>query len=530
VVKFVDNVHHKTKRNPSMAENNLERLLKQGIAAAKQGNNATARGLLEAVIAQDDTNELAWIWLASTVSTVRERRFCLEKVLQINPNNTRARDALNALVGVGSQQNARNVGDLTRAAANAVESGQTGGEGALSLNNPYVRIGLVVATVVFVGLALAPLLQRPAAQITPTAFSAFLASPTPNSNFTPTPLPSPTFNGIIVTRAGVDQLPPTFTPTFTPSPTETPLPTATPYPFNAFMMVAAETDASGKTVLYRYAGDGTGQVSLAEDAREVSFSRDGQHVTFIRDVSYPAEGENPEATVGEVFYATLTDVANAQQLTTLRTHSARHPRFSPNGQQVIFNSDYDGDDELWLIDINSKTTTQITYNSVSDRDAEFSPDGTRLIFASDRNSPGLPDLYLLTFVQNPTPPDPSVDNDSGHTVIRLADLIGASYSPTWSPDGSQIAFINDQEGDGDIYMMTADGQRVIALNVATDVEDNAPAWTPDGRRVGFVSNRENDRFQVYAVDVQSREVTRLLQDERDVQNVAFQPNAAFRLP
>lgn len=513
-----------------MAENNLDRLLKQGIAAAKQGNNATARGLLEAVIAQDDSNELAWIWLASTVSTVRERRFCLEKVLQINPNNTRARDALNALVGVGSQQNARNVGDLTRAAAAAVESGSTGSDAtSLSLNNPYVRIGLVVATVIFVGLAIAPLLQRAnAPQPTPTIFSAFVASPTPN--YTRTPLPTPTFNGIIVTRAGEDQLPPTFTPTFTPTPTETPIPTATPYPYSAFVMLAAQTDASGSTAIYRYAGDGTSEQSLVDDAREVAFSRDGQRVVFIRDVVYPAEGETPESTVGEIFYATLTDMGNAQQLTSLRTHNARHPRFSPDGQQVIFNSDYDGDDELFLIDIGSKVTTQVTYNIISDRDAEFSPDGTRLVFVSDRNSPGLPDLYMLTFVQDATPPDPAVDNDSGHTVIRLADLIGASYSPTWSPDGSQIAFVNDQEGDGDIYMMTADGQRIITLNVGPEFEDNAPAWTPDGRRVAFASNREDDLFQAYAVDVESREVTRLLDIPRDVQSIAFQPNAAFRLP
>jgi len=513
-----------------MAENNRDRLLKQGIAAAKQGNNATARSLLESVIAQDDSNELAWIWLASTVSTVRERRFCLEKVLQINPNNARAREALNALVGVGTQAT-RNVGDLTRAAANAVEARQqTGENGANGLNfsNPYVRIGAVVGVVVILGMILQPMLQRPAAQITPTVFSAFSVSATPD--YTPTTRPSPTFNGIIVTRNAAEQLPATFTPTFTPTPTQTPIPTATSYPYTAFTMLAAQTDASGTSSLYQYAGDGTGEVGIAEDARDIAFSRDGQRVVFIRDVAYPAEGDLPEATVGEIFYASLTDMGNAQQISSLRTHAARHPRFSPDGQQVIFTSDYDGDDELWLIDINTKGTTQITYNTVSDRDAEFSPDGTRLVFASDRNSPALPDLYLLTFVQNAPPPDSSTDNDSGHTVIRLADLIGASYAPTWSPDGTRIAFINDQEGDGDLYMMTADGERLITLNVALDVEDNAPAWTPDGRRVAFVSNREDDRFQVYSVEVDSREVTRLLQTERDVQSVAFQPNAAFRLP
>ncbi len=508
-----------------MSENNLERLLKQGIEAAKQGNNATARRLLETVIAQDDSNELAWIWLASTVGTVRERRFCLEKVLQINPNNNRAREALNALVGVGAEAT-RNVNDLTRAAATAVEARQGRGDagGGFDLSSPYVRIAAVVGIVIIAALLVPPLLQRPAPEPT---FSAFV--PTSTIYYTLTPRPTATFNGILVTRSA-GNLPATFTPTFTPTSTATPIPSATPYPYSAFLMLAAQTGADGKTALYQYSGDGASEVKLSDDAREVSFSRDGQHMAFIRDVTYPAQGEVAASTVGEIFYATLTDAGAAQQISTLRTHGAHRPRFSPDGRQIVFTSDYDGDDELWLIDIASKVTTQITHNAVSDRDAEFSPDGTRLVFISERQSPGLPDLYLLTFVQNAPTPDPNANNDNGNTVIRLADLIGASYTPSWSPDGTRIAFINDQEGDGDLYMITSDGSRLIALNLAAQSEENVPVWTPDGRRVTFISNRQDDRFQVYAIDVASREVTRLLKTERDVQSIAFQPNVAFRLP
>ena len=79
-------------------------------------------------------------------------------------------------------------------------------------------------------------------------------------------------------------------------------------------------------------------------------------------------------------------------------------------------------------------------------------------------------------------------------------------------------------------MITSDGSRLISLNVVAQFEENVPTWTPDGRRVAFISNREDDRFQVYAIDVSSREVTRLLKTERDVQSVAFQPNVTFRLP
>ncbi len=81
-----------------MSENDsVDQKLQAGIEAARSGDRAKARRLLEQVIEVDDSNELAWIWLASGVNTVRERRECLERVLQINPNNTRAREALSRL-------------------------------------------------------------------------------------------------------------------------------------------------------------------------------------------------------------------------------------------------------------------------------------------------------------------------------------------------------------------------------------------------------------------------------------------------
>ena len=77
-----------------MADNRLRELLQQGVAAARSGNVATARRLLEQVIQLDENNEQAWIWLATVVKTQAERRICLQKVLQINPNNATARQAL----------------------------------------------------------------------------------------------------------------------------------------------------------------------------------------------------------------------------------------------------------------------------------------------------------------------------------------------------------------------------------------------------------------------------------------------------
>ena len=83
---------------------NANSKLKAGIEAAQQGDKKTARNLLKQVLAEDPNNELAWMWLASAVESLDERRACLQKVLQINPNNARAREALSRLGAAGGRE------------------------------------------------------------------------------------------------------------------------------------------------------------------------------------------------------------------------------------------------------------------------------------------------------------------------------------------------------------------------------------------------------------------------------------------
>jgi len=57
--------------------------------------------------------------------------------------------------------------------------------------------------------------------------------------------------------------------------------------------------------------------------------------------------------------------------------------------------------------------------------------------------------------------------------------------PDWSPDGSQIAFQSTGTGNGDLYVMDADGSNVRQLT-STPEADQGPAWSPDGTQVAFV--------------------------------------------
>jgi twitching motility two-component system response regulator PilG len=69
-------------------------LLKEGIAAARAGNKTLTRRLLTGVTDLEPGNEIAWLWLAGVAESPRTAVQCLERVLEINPANERARAAL----------------------------------------------------------------------------------------------------------------------------------------------------------------------------------------------------------------------------------------------------------------------------------------------------------------------------------------------------------------------------------------------------------------------------------------------------
>lgn len=514
-----------------MSENDsLKDKLDAGVAAAKAGDKARARQLLEEVISEQPNNELAWIWLASTVNTLKERRLALERVLQINPNNTRAQDALNKLAartsqGKSSTQEVPAVEEIyqsQRASQRAQRQATTSPleERRQSQGVDFVNIALRM--LVIVGGAIA-LLAGLSLFSSSGIFAPATSTPIPPT-FTPTPTVEVTIPVVRVTIAPDEAgIPPTFTPTPTWTPTVTPLPTATPFPIAEFdALMTNRGDVETQPALYSMNGDGSSQQRIIDNMSDIVYSTSGRRVAMVREVVYEVSEENPEGgAVTEIFIADWNDLRNPQQVTTLQRRSAHSPSFSPEGNFIVFVSDWDGDDELWLLDIDSGVTTQLTENEGIDRDPDWSPVANNtIVFASDRGSPGFTEIYSLEL---------SFDDNIENEVTRLTNDQGSSYSPRFSPDGTRITYASDREGDGDIYTMTATGQNPFLITFDDGAEDRSPAWTPDGNWVAFSSNREDEIFQFYLVDTRGREVIRLTNDDREAESITFRPELLLRI-
>jgi tetratricopeptide (TPR) repeat protein len=72
----------------------VDEWLREGIAAIKAGQDERARELLIRVVACDEGNAQAWLWLSGVAESLEDRKVCLENVIEIDPDNAAAHKGL----------------------------------------------------------------------------------------------------------------------------------------------------------------------------------------------------------------------------------------------------------------------------------------------------------------------------------------------------------------------------------------------------------------------------------------------------
>src|SRR3954452_16760613 len=111
----------------------------------------------------------------------------------------------------------------------------------------------------------------------------------------------------------------------------------------------------------------------------------------------------------------------------------------------------------------------------------------RIAFVASRTADGNADIFSADI--------------GGTAIVNLTNDPAPDRSPSWSPDGRQIAFASRRDGNWDVYRMRADGGDLQRL---TDdpTSDGEPSWSPDGTRISFSSSRESN-LDIYLLDLSS---------------------------
>ena len=188
---------------------------------------------------------------------------------------------------------------------------------------------------------------------------------------------------------------------------------------------------------------------------------------------------------------------------------AHEPAMSPDGTRIAFGySACRGDPRygIGVMNIDGSNPIQVTTEDPSvaqlDSAPTWSPDGSKIAFV--RSSPN--DLLVM--------------NQDGSGVTNLTENFDRIVEdPEWSPDGSKIAF----DDTNDIYVVAADGSTDPAILTPQGGESQkAPTWKPDGSKIAYVGVATT----IHTMDPSGGQDAVIVSGLREVWDVAWSPDGS----
>lgn len=211
---------------------------------------------------------------------------------------------------------------------------------------------------------------------------------------------------------------------------------------------------------------------------------------------------------GDLWVAPSTGGA-AQRLTIHPAYDFA-PIWSPDGKKIAFTSDRHGNDDVFVLHLDTGTVQRLTYFSGRDRAYGWTPDSKAVLFESRRES----EPYGADFSAYVAPLE-------GGTPYRLHKASGSPFA--LAPDGKRLAFVRRDSAwwrkgykgsaQGDLWLVELTTQRYTRLT-DTDTPDTFPMWSADGRTLYFVSERDGTA-NLYAMETQTKRVRQLTRFKDD---------------
>jgi TolB protein len=94
--------------------------------------------------------------------------------------------------------------------------------------------------------------------------------------------------------------------------------------------------------------------------------------------------------------------------------------------------------------------------------------------------------------------------------LRVTSTLANEYDAAWSPVDNRIVYVSEETGRGDIYLLNLDGSAVVRLTNNIDDFDKHPTWSPDGTKVAYWSDMGfNNTRQIWLIDLATNTISSL---------------------
>lgn len=162
--------------------------------------------------------------------------------------------------------------------------------------------------------------------------------------------------------------------------------------------------------------------------------------------------------------------------------------------RLAFASNAAGGYQIGVIDLARGELRWLT-EPINSGDAEprWSPDGQSILFVSGRD----PEAGFVIY-------EMKSDGSSQRPLTLLPGRQTINLGSSFSPDGKRIAFHTNRDGNMEIYVMNRDGSelRNLTNHPANDI---TPVWSADGSRIFFASDRQGNEYQIFAISLEGGE-------------------------
>lgn len=162
----------------------------------------------------------------------------------------------------------------------------------------------------------------------------------------------------------------------------------------------------------------------------------------------------------------------------------RSPSWAPDNNRIVFEQYNQAGSSLHIANLSQRTSGLLTTLSdvTASSRATWSPSGKKIAYADSSN-----EIYTIW-------------PDGSHRAV-ISD--GDSYDASWSPDGTELLFLEDHSGEA-ISLSQSDGtviQLPLSLQGYTSIKQ--PAWSPDGSRALLIASTEQGRQDLLSIDLEN---------------------------